>query len=407
MPKTIRYDRYLLWRARQVRRKWKERERERQKIRDGICPVHYLIAIVMVGLSAIGLSMVGANTAPASAIDYAVDCPDLRIIFARGSGEEHNTSSNYLEFIQSIESKISTWGLAHDYVDLDYEAKGIGIENIFTLIGAFFGAGDAYDFGASVDGGVAKLEALVTACPGTKYVLGGYSQGAMVVSQAIHSISADKIIYAATFGDPKIYLPEGKAWFSLSLLEPFTGTGKNLLRTGIMPDACKGKNLSDYRMYVPDCYAYEGMLGSYRPYEPLGYAGKLGTWCNKYDMFCSSYLSASSHTSYVADGLYGDASRVIAAKIAESFDVEERYTSPHDTVILIDSTGSMNSLIDKYKAEAKRLANKTWEAGGRVALYDYRDLADPYNVVKHCDFESCNPETFEAHRADHDGYAQR
>ncbi|MBQ3946771.1 MAG: hypothetical protein II670_14375, partial [Alphaproteobacteria bacterium] len=150
----------------------------------------------------------------------------------------------------------------------------------------------------------------------------------------------------------------------------------------------KGKNLSDYRMYVPDCYAYEGMLGSYRPYEPLGYAGKLGTWCNKYDMFCSSYLSASSHTSYVADGLYGDASRVIAAKIAESFDVEERYTSPHDTVILIDSTGSMNSLIDKYKTEAKRLANKTWEAGGRVALYDYRDLADPYNVVKHCDFET-------------------
>ena len=82
-------------------------------------------------------------------------------------------------------------------------------------------------------------------CPGTKYVVGGYSQGAMVVSKALGSLNADRIIYAATFGDPKIYLPEGK---------------------GILPAACRGENLSDYRMYVPDCQAYKGLLGAYVPY---------------------------------------------------------------------------------------------------------------------------------------------
>ena len=97
--------------------------------------------------------------------------------------------------------------------------------------------------------------------------------------------------YAATFGDPKIYLPEGE---------------------GIIPAACKNENLSDYRMYVPDCQAYKGMLGAVEPYRPEALAGKVGTWCNRYDILCSSYFSIKSHTSYAEDGLYEDASRYIA-----------------------------------------------------------------------------------------------
>ena len=327
---------------------------------------------------------------------HATACPDLEIIFARGSGAEQGTNDNYLEFKRTIEAKIKDWGISHDYLDLPYEAKGIGADNVLTLLGAFFGAGDAYDFGASVENGAKLLTSIISACPDTKFVLGGYSQGAMVVSKAIHSIAPENVIYAATFGDPKLYLPEGKAWFSLSLLEAFTGTDKNLLHTGAIPAACNGENLSEYRMYVPDCYAYEGMLGSYRPYQPLGYEGKLGTWCNKYDMFCSSYLSASSHTAYISDGLYEDATKVIAAKIAQTFKIENTSTSPYDTAILIDSTGSMKSLISNYKNEALRLAEKTLSSGGRVALYDYRDLAEGYTPVKHCDFETCTLETFKS-----------
>ena len=309
---------------------------------------------------------------PVGVVD-AVNCPPLKIIFVRGSGAPLNTSSDYLDFKSNLEEKLNLVNLDYQFVDLDYPA--VGVDNVGTATGAYFGAGDSYEFGESVSDGKNKLIRMVNdSCPDTKYVLAGYSQGAMVISGALPSLNADKMIYAATFGDPKIYLPEGK---------------------GIMPAACKNQNLSNYRIYVPDCYAYEGLLGSYRPYQPEVYVDKLGTWCNKSDIFCSSYYSINSHTSYVSDELYADASKLIFAKVTKAFGIKNDYVSGHDTAILIDSTGSMAGLIEKYKAEALRLAKKTFDAGGRVALYDYRDLSDPYQPVEHCNFTTCTLEVVE------------
>lgn len=303
----------------------------------------------------------------------AESCPDLKIIFARGSGAKRWEDKNYLEFKDRIEEKLSG-NFSYDFLDLDYPAIGVGADNLGVLLGAFFGAGDAYEFGDSINAGVKELLKQVNdGCPKTKYVIGGYSQGAMVISKALSNLNAEKIIYAATFGDPKIYLPEG---------------------AGPVPVACSGKNLSDYRAYVPDCRAYEGLLGSRRPYQPENFSGKLGTWCNKYDIFCSSYFSINSHISYVSDNLYEDASRVIISKISSAFNIKNEYSSPHDTVILIDSTGSMKDMISRFKKEALRLADETFKMGGRVALYDYRDLSDPYEPVARCSFETCTSEKF-------------
>ncbi|MBR3236260.1 cutinase family protein [Candidatus Saccharibacteria bacterium] len=307
----------------------------------------------------------------------AASCPDLRIVFARGSGGERWKDKNYLEFKKTIETKLQTTSLKYEFVDLDYPAVGIGFDKLDVTLGAFFGRGDAYEFGDSVNKGVSALQKIVNAgkCPNTKYVLGGYSQGAMVVSKALGSLNADRIIYAATFGDPKIYLPEGK---------------------GAIPAACRGENLSDYRVYVPDCQAYKGMLGAYIPYEPNAFKGKVGTWCNKRDAFCSSHLNFDDHTSYISDNLYEDASRVIFDKITKAYGIKNNISSPHDTAILIDSTGSMSSMIEQYKNEALRLAKETFESGGRVALYDYRDLEDPYTPVQRCDFNTCTLEKFQS-----------
>lgn len=332
--------------------------------------VRYLVAAVGILLSGLTIRQTV----------QAVECPDVRVVFARGSGGEQWTDQNYLAYKDSIEEKLQTTTIKYEFIDLDYPAVSIG--NIEVLLGAYFGAGDAYEFGDSVKSGVKKLDTMINsdACPGTKYVLGGYSQGAMVVSGALGSLNADKLIYAATFGDPKIYLPEGK---------------------GLTPAACKGKNLSDYRMYVPDCQAFKGMLGAYVPYEPVTFSGKVGTWCNKRDVMCSSkhwdfIAGVSDHTAYVSDDLYEDASRVIFDKICKAFDIKNTISSPHDTAILIDSSGSMADMIEKYKAEALRLAKETLASGGRVALYDYRDLDDPYEPVKHCDFTTCTLELFES-----------
>lgn len=302
---------------------------------------------------------------------HAENCNDLELIFTRGSGEIQNENRSFQEFINSLEPKLKTTTLKYKFIDLDYPA--IAVNDFGIMLGAFISGGTAYEYGKSMDIGAENLKNLVNShpCKNTKFILAGYSQGAMIISRVLNELDSEKIIYTATFGDPKLYLPEGE---------------------GFYPDACRNKNLSDYRKYVPDCHAFEGLLGSYRPYEPENFVGKLGTWCNKQDIMCSSAFNLDDHVSYVDDGLYDDASKIIFDKISKTFDFKNTLTSPHDTAILIDSTSSMSEMINKYKSEAIRLATETLSTGGRVALYDYRDLADPYQPNEHCNFETCTIE---------------
>jgi hypothetical protein len=303
----------------------------------------------------------------------ASTCKDVNLIFARGSGESQNTGENFQAFKNELEEKLKTTVLTYEFLDLDYPA--VSVADASTMLGAFFSGGNSFAFGESVSAGINNLVNIVNnpTCPNTKYVLAGYSQGAMVVINALNKISPDKIIYAATFGDPKLYLPEG---------------------AGIFPVACMNIGLSNYRVYVPDCYAYNGLLGGTNPYQLDSLLNKLGTWCNKMDIMCSSHFSIANHVSYVADNLYADAARIIFSKITKHFKIKSNIASPHDTAILLDTTGSMGPLIIKYKNEAVRLATETLNAGGRVALFEYRDLDDPFAPVLHCDFENCTLENF-------------
>lgn len=315
---------------------------------------------------------------PVRALASEADCKDIEFVFIRGSGETKDYGESYQAFKESLSEKMSAISLTTNFRDLDYPA--VSVAEIGTLVSAFFSGGDSGNFGDSVNAGVTELKRVVnTTCPDSKFVLAGYSQGAMVISKTLSELNADKVIYAATFGDPKLFLPEGET----SLFNP-------------VPAACYNRDLSDYRRYVPDCFAYEGILGSYRPYEPEAFVDKLGTWCNDKDIMCSNFFSSNirDHVSYVADGLYEDASRYIFDKITKAFHIENTYYSPHDTAILIDSTGSMYPFIERYKERAIDFATQTFNKGGRVALYDYRDLKELYEPRQHCDFETCTPEIF-------------
>ena len=353
-------------------KKYWQRIKLKYRARAHKIKIRYLIFAL--ALTAGGILL--ANSSPTE-LAHAEGCPDVKIIFVRGSGGERYNTDHYLAFKSAMESKLNTSSLKYEIDDLDYPAIGVGVDNLDVTLGAYVGRGDAYAFGDSVKAGVDSLATTVntSSCKNTKYVFAGYSQGALVIPTALQKINSDKVIYSALFGDPKIYLPEGK---------------------GLFPDACSGKNLSEYRAYVPNCRAYIGLLGARKPYVPDGYAGKVGTWCNRYDVFCSSHLSIKDHLAYATDGAYEDASKLIFSKIAQAFNFKNEYTSPHDTAILIDSTGSMSSLFSNYRNEALRLAEKTLNAGGRVALYDYRDLVEGYAPVERCNFETCTLETFAA-----------
>ena len=183
-------------------------------------------------------------------------CVDYLIVFARGSGEELHTNIDHQAFSKAISEifrKLPQYSYRYyqlgesDSYGQPYPA--IGIEDPKIISGAILSGGKAFAFGRSVKTGINELTNLyrqvTKTCPNTQFILSGYSQGAMVMTYAIRHFNPDKILYLANFGDPKLYLPEGK---------------------GIIPDACKNLNLSPYRQNIPDCYVEHGLLGGLDPY---------------------------------------------------------------------------------------------------------------------------------------------
>lgn len=173
-------------------------------------------------------------------------------------------------------------GYSYRATDLDYPA--VSVSSPLNALGAKIGSGKAFAFGRSVETGVNNLKSyyqkIKKSCPSTKWVLGGYSQGALVVSRAVESFAASNVVYVGLFGDPWTNLPEGK---------------------GLLPKACYGKNLSSYRVYVPNCATHTGSLGAKNPYVAYGLTGKYGLWCNKNDYICGSsrrLLDNAGHTRY-------------------------------------------------------------------------------------------------------------
>lgn len=364
------------------------------------CPLNLMLAATLSVLAVSGLAPPGLDFIPsgqnhAFATSPPNSCVDIEFIFARGSGEDLNDVS-MSAWRSEITAALSKSNLALSYhffelgsdPDSEYQYPAVpvagSVNGIGNLLGAYVSAGSAFEFGRSVRAGEQELikyvDDMTRSCPATQFVLGGYSQSAMLMTHTLPQLDASKIIYVSNFGDPKTYLPEGE---------------------GLRPDACLGRNLSNYRAYVSDCHAYEGVLGSYRPYQIPSYLDKIGLWCNAQDIMCSSGFQIKDHTSYVSRGLYRDSARVILDHIKSAFPSEPSSspdsTSPssHDLVILIDQTGSMIGLSNQYKMEAKRLARQTWSLGGRVALFSYGNLRTSNNIM-YCDF-SCTPEQFDQH----------
>lgn len=243
-------------------------------------------------------------------------CSDVEFIFARGSGSSLN-DGDVQKWQEEITYKLKSSSISYNFYELGsrsynnakYPAISVGFENatsFFNSLSAIFAKARIGDFNKSVEQGVSELSGRIASvnksCPDTKFVLGGYSQGAVVIGRAIRKLPSSKIIYAATFGDPYLYLPEGY---------------------GLFPDACRNKNLSEYRIYAPDCHTRSGLLGTNRPYVPSGYSGKVGLWCVRKDIFCSSSFKLNnpigSHLSYKTDGIYSMAATTIVSKANSSY----------------------------------------------------------------------------------------
>lgn len=214
----------------------------------------------------------------------SINCAELEFIFARGSGAEYMNSDMWLKYESEMSRLAQRLGYSYHITDVAYPAVSI-IDPPTNAIGAYISAGKYYEFGRSVQTGVDWLRdyyaSVAQSCPDAQWVLTGYSQGSMVVTEAVKSFRYDKVAYIALFTDPQLFLPEGE---------------------GLFPDACSGKNLSEYRVYVPVCRTHIGRLKARRPYQYGELSGKYGLWCGRDDYICGSTnvpWAVSGHTKYV------------------------------------------------------------------------------------------------------------
>jgi cutinase-like protein len=128
----------------------------------------------------------------------AAPCPDVEVTFARGTAEPPGVGGVGQQFIDSLRSQVG--GRSIGVYPVNYPASDDFAPS------ASAGAGDAH----------AHVQSMIANCPNTKLVLGGYSQGSMVIDlitiaqapiaglipQILTADEADHVAALALFGNP-------------------------------------------------------------------------------------------------------------------------------------------------------------------------------------------------------------
>jgi cutinase len=141
----------------------------------------------LLGLSA---TMLGALPLMLGALPTAnaAPCPDVEVVFARGTTEPPGVGGIGQAFVDSLRAKAGSRSVG--VYAVDYPASN----DFVTSTPA--GANDAS----------AHIQAMARNCPATRMVLGGYSQGAAVIDIATNAMPpavADHVAADALFGAPR------------------------------------------------------------------------------------------------------------------------------------------------------------------------------------------------------------
>ena len=184
------------------------------------------------------LVALAAPLAPLIAIPaaQAATCPDVELIFARGTSEPAGAGRVGQALADQLAALLGGRSLG---------VYGVNYPATYDFLGAADGAADATN----------RIAAMSRQCPATRYVLGGYSQGAAVVDmlvgipplgQKVGDVGsapplpaglADKVAAMVVFGNPstKFGIPVSAA------MTPFAGKGIDLCNDGD-PICSQGRN---------------------------------------------------------------------------------------------------------------------------------------------------------------------
>ena len=192
---------------------------------------------VATALAAAAAAIALPLTAPTAS---ALDCNDIEVVFARGTGEDPGIGRVGDAFVNDLRGLVG------------YRSLGVYAVNYPA----------SYDFLAVADGAndaSGHIQWVANNCPNTRIVLGGYSQGAAVVdvvtsipipgigfTNPLPPFAADHIAAVAVFGNPsaKIGLPLTSS--------PVFGTRAIDLCNAGDPICSSGNSVVAHRNYGPD-----------------------------------------------------------------------------------------------------------------------------------------------------------
>jgi cutinase len=182
---------------------------------------------------------------------HADSCPDVEVVFARGTGQAAGVGQVGQAFVDSLGSQINGRSMA--VYPVNYPA--------------------ATPFASSAQTGsddvVARINDMIGRCPSTRMVLGGFSQGAGVMDLATRALppqAVDHVAAVALFGKPT---------------SPLAGNFTDTVFTPIGPP----------------------------------YSDKTIDLCAEGDPACSDGRNLMAHGSYVESGLTAQAATFVARRL--------------------------------------------------------------------------------------------
>lgn len=199
------------------------------------CWAHRLASLAAAAIAAAAL-LLATPLAPKAS---AAGCPDVEVVFARGTGEPPGVGRVGQALINSL----------HQQTGRNVGAYGVNYPANKDFLAAADGANDASD----------HVQQMANTCPDTKLVLGGYSQGAAVIdivtaaplpglgfTQPLPPEAAQHVAAVTLFGNPS-----GRAGGLLTALSPqFAGKIDNLCNAGD-PVCSDGNQWKAHMGYVP------------------------------------------------------------------------------------------------------------------------------------------------------------
>lgn len=148
-----------------------------------------MISCSLVRVIGVAAVIAGAlvSTPAVSPVASADACSDVAVVFARGTHQEPGLGNVGEAFVDSLSSQVV--------------GRTVGVYAVN------YPANDDYHNSATTgsDDASAYIQATAASCPNTKFVLGGYSQGATVIdlaSAALPASVADHVAAVALFGEP-------------------------------------------------------------------------------------------------------------------------------------------------------------------------------------------------------------